>query len=119
MVKRQKNRQHNGQKTEEQTRQHNGQKKKDKKTNNDLQNIHKVTRTPLKAVGEIRYSGKVNSSCSTSDTHRVNLIHEIWYDYDFYFQFRSRYEETLGYDDFELRKWLKGMCLKDSLTVQW
>jgi hypothetical protein len=66
MVKRQKNRQHNGQKTEEQTtqwskdrrtdntmvkrqknRQHNGQKtegqttqwSKEKKTNNDLQNI--------------------------------------------------------------------------------
>jgi hypothetical protein len=54
-----KNRQHNGQKTEEQTtqwskdrrtdntmvkrqknRQHNGQKKKYKRTNNDLQNIH-------------------------------------------------------------------------------
>ena len=59
MAKRQKNRQHNGQKTEEQTtqwskdrrtdntmvkrqknRQHNGQKKKYKRTNNDLQNIH-------------------------------------------------------------------------------
>jgi hypothetical protein len=69
MTKRQKNRQHNGQKTEEQTtqwpkekeqttqwpkdrrtdntmgkrqknRQHNGQKKKYKRTNNDLQNIH-------------------------------------------------------------------------------
>jgi hypothetical protein len=59
MAKRQKNRQHNGQKTEEQTtqwpkdrrtdntvakrqknRQHNGQKKKHKKTNNDLQSIH-------------------------------------------------------------------------------
>jgi len=34
-------------------RQHNGQKKKNKRTNNDLQNIHKtkerVTRTPLKS----------------------------------------------------------------------
>ena len=59
MAKRQKNRQHNDQKTEEQTtqwpkdrrtdntmtkrqknKQHNGQKKKDKKTNNDLQNIY-------------------------------------------------------------------------------
>jgi hypothetical protein len=59
MAKRQKNRKHNGQKTEEQTtqwpkdrrtdntmakrqknRQHNGQKKKYKTTNNDLQNIH-------------------------------------------------------------------------------
>ena len=40
-------------------RQHNGQKKKDKRTNNDLQNItHKtkdrVTRTPLKSGGELR-----------------------------------------------------------------
>ena len=38
-------------------RQHNGQMKKDKRTNNDLQNIeHKtkvrVTRTPLKTTGE-------------------------------------------------------------------
>jgi hypothetical protein len=58
MAKREKDRQHNGQKREGQTtqwpkerrtdntmakrekdRQHNGQKKKDKKTNNDLQNI--------------------------------------------------------------------------------
>jgi len=39
-------------------KQHNGQKKKDKKTNNDLQNItHKtkdqVTQTPLKTGGEL------------------------------------------------------------------
>ena len=59
MAKRQRNRQHNGQKTEEQTtqwpkdrrtdntmakrqknRQHNGQKNKNKMKNNDLQNIH-------------------------------------------------------------------------------
>ena len=59
MAKRQKNRQHNGQKREQQTtqwpkerrtdntmakrqknRQHNGQMKKYKRTNNDLQNIH-------------------------------------------------------------------------------
>jgi hypothetical protein len=40
-------------------KQHNGQKKKDKRTNNDLQNItHKttdrVTRTPLKTGGELK-----------------------------------------------------------------
>ena len=55
MTKRQKNRQHNDQKTEEQiedtkglirisnskkNRQHNGQKKKYKRTNTDLQSIH-------------------------------------------------------------------------------
>ena len=63
MAKRQKNRQHNGQKTEEQTtqwpkdrrtdntmakrqkdRQHNGQKKKDERTNNDLQNTTQKTK---------------------------------------------------------------------------
>ena len=42
-------------------RQHNGQKKKDKRTNNDLQNItHKttdrITRTPLKSGGELRWN---------------------------------------------------------------
>ena len=66
MAKRQKNRQHNGQKTEEQTtqwpkdrrtdntmakrqkyRQHNGQKKIDKRNNNDLQNIHIKLNTTL------------------------------------------------------------------------
>ena len=39
-------------------RQHTGQKKKYRKTENDLQNIHnktkdRVTRTPLKPVGEL------------------------------------------------------------------
>jgi hypothetical protein len=60
-------------------RQHNGQKKKYKRTNNDLQNItHKtkdrVIRTPLKTEGELRCSGRVNSSCSTSYIRRVNLV---------------------------------------------
>ena len=45
-------------------RQHNGQKQKDKRTNNDPQNItHKTedraTRTPLKTGGELRCSGRV------------------------------------------------------------
>jgi hypothetical protein len=45
-------------------RQHNGEMKKDKRTNNDLQNItHKtkdgVTRTPLKTGGELRCSERV------------------------------------------------------------
>jgi hypothetical protein len=57
---------------------HNGQKKKDKRTNNDLQNItHKtkdrVSGTPLKTGGEIRCSGRVSSSCSNSGTRGVNL----------------------------------------------
>jgi hypothetical protein len=47
--------------------------KKNKRTNNDLQNItHKtkdrVTRTTLKTGGELGYFGRVSSSCSTCDT---------------------------------------------------
>ena len=53
-------------------------RKKYKRTNNDLQkNTHKakdrVTPTPLKTGGELICSGTVNSSCSTSGTHRVDL----------------------------------------------
>jgi hypothetical protein len=33
-----------------------------------------VTRTPLKTRGELGCSGRVSSSCSTSDTCRVNLV---------------------------------------------
>ena len=51
-------------------RQHNDQMKKDKRTNNDLQNIaqettDRATRITLKAVGELRCSGGVNTPCST------------------------------------------------------
>ena len=34
----------------------------------------RVPRTPLKTHGEISCSGRVSSSCSTSDTRRVNLV---------------------------------------------
>jgi len=34
----------------------------------------RVTRTLLISVGELRCSGRVRSSCSTSDTRRVNLV---------------------------------------------
>ena len=34
----------------------------------------RVTRTPLKTGGELMCSGRVSSSCSTSDTCRVNLV---------------------------------------------
>jgi hypothetical protein len=34
----------------------------------------RVTRTPLKTWGELRCSGRVSSSCSTSGTRRVNLV---------------------------------------------
>jgi hypothetical protein len=52
-------------------RQHND--KKHKRRNNDRQNIH-IKRTPLKIGGELRCSGRVSSSCSTSGTRRVNLV---------------------------------------------
>ena len=60
-------------------RQHNSKKKKGKKTNTDPQNItHKtkdrVARTPIKTGVELRCSGRVSSSCSTSGTRRVNLV---------------------------------------------
>jgi hypothetical protein len=45
-------------------RQHNG-KQKYKRKNNDLQRIH-ITRTPLTIGVELRCSGRVSSSCSTS-----------------------------------------------------
>jgi hypothetical protein len=49
-----------------------------KRTNNDLQNTtqktkDQVTRTLLKTGDELRYTGRVSSSCSTSGTHRVTL----------------------------------------------
>jgi len=60
-------------------RQHNGQKKKVQKDKQlSTKHTHKtkdgVTRTPLTTGGELRCSGSVSSSCSTSDTHRVNLV---------------------------------------------
>ena len=52
-------------------RQYNGQKKKDKQrsTKHTQTTKDRVTRTPLKTEGELRCSGRVSSSCSTSDTH--------------------------------------------------
>ena len=37
----------------------------------------RVTWTPLKTRSELRCSGRVSSSCSTSDTHRVNLVKNL------------------------------------------
>ena len=57
-------------------RQHNGQKKKDKQrfTKHTYKTKDRVTRTPLKTVDQPGCSGMVSSSCSTSGTHRVNLV---------------------------------------------
>ena len=54
-------------------RQHNGETKNDEKTKKDLQTtIQKTrdlaTRTPLKTEGELRYSDRLRSSCSTNGT---------------------------------------------------
>jgi hypothetical protein len=50
-------------------RQHNGQKKKYKQrsTKHTYKTRDRVTRTPLKTRGELRCSGRVSSSCSTSE----------------------------------------------------
>jgi hypothetical protein len=50
--------------------------KKDKQRSgkHTYQTKDRVTRTPLKTAGELRCSGRVSSSCSTSDIRRVNLV---------------------------------------------
>ena len=51
---------------------------KRKVTNGSTKHTYKtkdrVTRTPLKTRGELRCSGMVSSSCSTTGTRRVNLV---------------------------------------------
>jgi hypothetical protein len=78
MAKRQKNRRHNGQKTEEQTTQwpkEKVQKDKQRFTKQTHKTKDRVTRTPLKTGGKLRCSGMVSSSCSTSGTRHANLSH--------------------------------------------
>ena len=50
--------------------------KKDKQRSgkHTYQTKDRVTRTPLKTVGEFRCSGTVGSSCSTSGILRFNLV---------------------------------------------
>ena len=50
-----------------------GQKDKHRYTKHTHKTKDRVTRTPLKTGGDIRCSGRICSSCSTSDTHRVIL----------------------------------------------
>jgi hypothetical protein len=61
-----KNRQHNGQKKKV-------QKDKQRSTKHTYKTKDRVTGTPLKTRGELRCSGRVSSSCSTSGTRRVIL----------------------------------------------
>jgi hypothetical protein len=61
-------------------RQHNCQRKVQKDKQRSRKHIYKtkdrVPQTPLKTRGggELRCFGRVGSSCSTSDTRRVNLV---------------------------------------------
>jgi hypothetical protein len=48
------------------------QKDKQRSTIHTHETKDRVTRTPLRTGGELRCSGMVISSCSTSDTRRVN-----------------------------------------------
>jgi hypothetical protein len=50
------------------------QKDKQRSTKHTHKAKDRVTRTPLKNGGDLRCSGRVSSSCSTSDTRRVNLV---------------------------------------------
>ena len=45
-----------------------------KSTKHAYETKDRVTKTPLKTGGELRCSGRVSSSCSTSDTRHVNLV---------------------------------------------
>jgi len=49
------------------------QKDKRRSTKLTYKTKDRVTRTPLKTRGELWCSGRVSSSCSTSDTRRVTV----------------------------------------------
>ena len=51
------------------------QKNKQRSTKHTYKTKVRVTRTPLKTGGEFRCSGRVSSSCSTSDTRSANLVY--------------------------------------------
>ena len=50
------------------------QKDKQRSTKYTHKTKDRVKRTPLKTGGELMCSGRVGSSCSTSDTRRVNYV---------------------------------------------
>jgi len=50
------------------------QKDKQRSTKHTHKTKDRVTWTPLETGGELRCSGRVSSSCSTSDTRRINLV---------------------------------------------
>jgi hypothetical protein len=49
-------------------------KNKHRSTKHTHKTKDRVTRIPLKTGGELRCSGRVSNSCSTSGTRRVNLV---------------------------------------------
>jgi hypothetical protein len=50
------------------------QKEKQRSTKHTHKTWDRVTRTPLKTGGELRFSGRVSSSYSTNSTRSVNLV---------------------------------------------
>jgi hypothetical protein len=50
------------------------QRNKQRCTKHTYKTKDRVTRTPLKTGGELRCSGRPNSSCPTNLTRRVNLV---------------------------------------------
>jgi hypothetical protein len=50
------------------------QKDKQRSTKHTYKTKDRETRTPLKIGGELRCSGRLNSSCTTSDYRRVNVV---------------------------------------------
>jgi hypothetical protein len=52
----------------------NKQKDKQRSTKHTYKTKDQVTRTPLKTGSELGCSGRVSSSCSTSDTRRFSLV---------------------------------------------
>jgi hypothetical protein len=50
------------------------QKDKQRSTKDTYKTKDRITRTPLKTGGELMCSSRSSSSCSTSDTCRVNLV---------------------------------------------
>jgi len=61
------------------------QKDKQRSTKHTHKTKDRVTRTPLKTGGELRCSGRVGSSCSTSGTCRVTLV-TLWHMLLFYYR---------------------------------
>ena len=51
------------------------QKDKQRSTKDTYKTKDRVIRTPLKTWGEFMCSGRVSSSCSTSDTRSANLVY--------------------------------------------